>query len=296
MVFSGSIVALVTPLNQDLTLDQAALTNLIDWHIQQGTNGLVVMGTTGESATLSPELYQQTIKLVVEHTKKRIPVIAGVTAITTAKVIDNIKLVEALGVDGTLLAPPYYIKPPQAAIVKHFTEAAAASPLPMILYNVPGRTAVDMSHETIITLSQLDNVVAIKDATAELNRISGSKASTNEDFALLSGDDPTACDFMLQGGHGVISVTANVAPKAMAEMCQAALIGDKDAALTINEQLADLHDKLFIQANPIPVKWCLAAMQRIKNIIAPPLQSMESQFEPVLRNAMLKANLEGELE
>jgi len=295
MKFRGSIVALITPLNSDYSLDVESLQNLVHWHIEQGTNAIVAMGTTGESATLPKEIYTESIKIIVEEAAGRIPVIAGVTAMTTETVISNIKLVESLGVDGTLLAPPYYIKPPQRAIISHYEQAAASSALPMILYNVPGRTCVDLSHETVVHLSKIDNIVAIKDATAELNRLAESKAVIDESFGLLSGDDPTAAEYMLKGGHGVISVTANIAPKQMAKLCELAVDGDKAGAELVNDQLAMLHDKLFVEANPIPAKWCLATMNKIKNIIAPPLVTMDEQYAEELMAAMNKANLEGEL-
>jgi 4-hydroxy-tetrahydrodipicolinate synthase len=290
MKLTGSFVALVTPLNQDLSLDISALEHLIDWHVESGTQGLFIMGTTGEAASLPQSIYFETIRQAVNFSKGRISIFAGTTSGTAEEVIALNSQVKNDGVSGVLIAPPAYIKPPQRALAAFYTQIANSTELSIILYNVPGRNCVDMSLETIKQLAEIDNIVGIKDATGELNRVLESKAQLPESFALLSGDDETSLAFMKLGGDGVISVTGNVVPKQISDMCRLSQNSKWSQAESIDNSLHSLHQNLFVEANPIPVKWLLGDLQKIKQTIAPPLVELDSQYHECLRKAYRKAS------
>ena len=257
-MITGSIVALVTPMKPDnLNLDWDALDRLVEWHIEQGTHALVAVGTTGESATLSVDEHSRVIKAVVEVSNGRIPVIAGTGANCTQEAIELTKAAQKVGADACLLVTPYYNKPTQEGLYQHYKAVAEAVDIDQILYNVPGRTACDMLPETIVRLSEIKNIVGVKEATGNLDRAAWLIDKTAKDFAIYSGDDHSARELILLGGQGDISVTANVAPKLMSEMCAAALAGDAEQALSIDKKLLPLHDAMFIESNPIPVKWAV---------------------------------------
>ncbi len=289
-MFSGSMVALVTPMHTDGRVDQAALEKLVEFHIENGTDAIVAMGTTGESATLNEKEHCQVIKQVVNMAANRIPVIAGTGANSTTEAIELTQCAMAAGADACLLVTPYYNKPTQEGLYQHFKKIAESVAIPQILYNVPGRTAVDMLHETVVRLSGIANIVGIKDATGDLQR--GQKLITEcgDKLDIYSGDDATAMELILMGARGDISVTANVAPKAMHEMCAAALAGDRATAESINQRLLALHSKLFVESNPIPVKWALYEMGLIPEGIRLPLTVLDAQYHDVVRDALKQAS------
>ena len=256
-MFHGSMVALVTPMHEDGSLDYAALRRLIDFHVEQGTDALVVVGTTGESATLDMDEHCEVIRVAVEHARGRLPVIAGTGANATAEAIELTRCAERAGADACLLVTPYYNKPTQEGLYRHFKAIAEAVPIPQILYNVPGRTACDMLPETVERLAPIPNIVGIKEATGNLDRTREILRRCGARLDLYSGDDATAFDSMLLGAKGDISVTANVAPRLMHEMCALARAGRESEARAINDRLMGLHKDLFIESNPIPVKWAL---------------------------------------
>lgn len=256
-MFAGSIVALVTPMTDSGAVDYDALKQLVEWHVEQGTQGIVAMGTTGESATLDPDEHLQVVKTVATVAAGRLSVIAGNGGSATHRVVALTKALDALPIDGFLTATPAYNKPTQAGLEAHFCAVAAATTKPVLLYNVPGRTAVDLLPETVATLSELSNIVGIKEATGDLARLADIARRVSTDFALLSGDDATGRAFMLAGGHGVISVTANVAPAQMRAMVDAARSGDNAKAMAVDNTLYGLHRSLFVEANPTPAKWAL---------------------------------------
>lgn len=290
-MIQGNMVALVTPMMADGTVDQAALHKLLDWHVEQGTDAIVAMGTTGESATLDEEEHCRVIRLVVEHIAGRIPVVAGTGANSTTEAISLTRCASLAGADACLLVTPYYNKPTQEGLYLHHKAIAGAVDIPQILYNVPGRTACDMLPGTVGRLSEISNIVGVKEATGDLGRIAAIRALAGEDFAIYSGDDATGCESMLAGGNGVISVTTNVAPALMAQLCRAALAGDRAAAEAIDARLADLHRDLFLESNPIPVKWALAEMGMIQKGIRLPLTWLSAQYHQSLRQAMSQAGL-----
>lgn len=290
-MLQGSIVAIVTPMHQDGSLDLNALRALIDFHVEQGTDGIVIVGTTGESPTVNFDEHCLLIKTAVEQSAGRIPVIAGTGANSTTEAIELTSAAKRLGVDACLLVAPYYNKPSQEGLYQHFRAVAEAVAIPQILYNVPGRTGCDIVNETVLRLVQLPNIVGIKDATGNIERGTDLLLRAPADFAVYSGDDATAMSLMLLGGRGVISVTANVAPKLMHEMCVAAMAGDAKTARSINAKLFGLHQKLFVEANPIPVKWVLEQMQLIGPGIRLPLTPLAQQHHETLRNAMHAAAL-----
>ncbi|WP_115718230.1 4-hydroxy-tetrahydrodipicolinate synthase [Gallaecimonas mangrovi] len=259
-MFSGSIVALVTPMTIEGAVDFDALKSLVKWHIEQGTQGIVAVGTTGESATLETDEHLAVVKAVCEAANGRIHVIAGNGGSATHKVVALTEALDALPIDGFLTATPAYNKPTQQGLIAHFKAVAKATDKPIVLYNVPGRTAVDMKPQTVAVLSELNNIVGIKEATGDLVRLADLQAQVQPGFALLSGDDATSRAFMLAGGHGVISVTANVAPKAMRTLCDQALAGHGADALATDGLIQGLHRSLFIEANPTPAKWALKRM------------------------------------
>lgn len=290
-MFSGSMVALVTPMRADGSVDSGCLRKLVDFHIDNGTDAIVAVGTTGESATLNVDEHCEVIRIVVEQVNKRVPVIAGTGANCTAEAIELTQKAKDLGVDGALLVTPYYNKPTQEGLYQHYKLIAETVDIPQILYNVPGRTACDLLPETVARLAKIDNIVGIKEATGELDRVSQIKQSCGDDFELYTGEDANTVEFISLGGVGVISVTANVAPKAMHEMCQAALNGDKEQADAINQSLALLHKDLFVEANPIPVKWCLTEMGLIPEGIRLPMTLLSEQYHQQLREALKAASL-----
>ncbi|MFV0476453.1 MAG: 4-hydroxy-tetrahydrodipicolinate synthase [Parahaliea sp.] len=274
-MITGSIVALVTPMQADGSLDWAALERLLDKHIEAGTSAIGAVGTTGESATLSVPEHCEVIQRCVRHVNGRIPVIAGTGANSTREAIELTAAAADNGADACLLVTPYYNRPTQRGLYEHYKAIAAAVNIPQILYNVPGRTAVDMHNDTVAALSELDNIVGVKDATGELSRLPDLRARCADGFALYSGDDDTAAKFILGGGHGNISVTANVAPYLMAQLCRLALAGDQPGATELDEKLAALNSALFVEANPIPVKWALQQQGLIGSGIRLPLTELD---------------------
>jgi 4-hydroxy-tetrahydrodipicolinate synthase len=289
----GSIPAIVTPMHEDGSLDLPAFRKLIDWHIEEGTSGLVVVGTSGESATLSVEEHILMVKTAVEHAAGRIPVIAGAGGNSTAEAIELSAQAKKVGADATLQVVPYYNKPTQEGIYRHFAKIAETVDLPVILYNVPGRTVADMSNETILRLAQVPGIVGVKEATGNIDRAAHLIKAAPGHFGIYSGDDPTAIALMLLGGHGNISVTANVAPRAMAQLCAAALAADAKTAREIHLKLLSLHKNLFIESNPIPVKWVLQQMGRMEGGIRLPLTPLDARYHEVVRTAMREAGLPG---
>ncbi|HEY0563470.1 MAG TPA: 4-hydroxy-tetrahydrodipicolinate synthase [Methylophilus sp.] len=290
-MLKGSLVAIVTPMVEDGRLDIEALKRLIDFHIAAGTDGIVIVGTTGESPTVDVEEHCLLIKTTVDHVAKRVPVIAGTGANSTREAIELTKKAHSLGADACLLVAPYYNKPSQEGLYQHFAAVAAAVDIPQILYNVPGRTGCDIHNDTVLRLAEISNIVGIKDATGGIERGTDLLLRCPPDFAVYSGDDATSLSLMLLGGHGVISVTANVAPKLMHELCVQALAGDVFAARATNAKLFALHQKLFVEANPIPVKWVLQQMGLISTGIRLPLVNLSSQYHAVLRHAMQSAGI-----
>lgn len=285
-MITGSIVALVTPMTADGSIDFEALAQLTEWHIAEGTNAIVSVGTTGESATLNVQEHKEVIGFTVRQARGRIPVIAGTGANSTAEAIELTMAAAEAGADACLLVTPYYNKPNQKGLYAHYRAIAEAVDIPQILYNVPGRTACDMLPETVLRLAELANITGIKEATGDLQRCRVLVDACPEDFAVYSGDDATACNFILQGGHGNISVTANVVPGLMQEMCRLALAGDADAAHAVDARMEPLHKALFLEANPIPVKWALAEMGRMQSGIRLPLVELDPIYHEQLRAAL----------
>jgi len=291
-MLTGSIVALVTPMDKTGEIDFHTLKELVEFHIKSGTSAIVAVGTTGESATLNVDDHVKVVMKVVEFAAGRIDIIAGNGANSTAEAITFSKLFANSGIVAGLNVTPYYNKPTQEGLYQHFKAIAESSDLAQILYNVPGRTAVDMLPETVARLAKIDNIIGIKEATGDLNRLAEIKALVADDFLLYSGDDETGCDFMLQGGDGVISVTTNVAPAQMAKMCEFALAGNTDAAHEVNQKLISVHQKLFVEANPIPVKWACAELGLIPSADCRlPLTILASEYHSVVRDALTEANL-----
>lgn len=290
-MFSGSMVALVTPMQADGALDVDSLRKLVEFHISQGTDAIVAVGTTGESATLSVEEHCDVIRLVVEQVNGRIPVIAGTGANSTSEAIELTQSAKDLGVDAVLLVAPYYNKPTQQGMYLHFKAIAEAVNIPQILYNVPGRTASDLLPETVGRLSELSNIIGIKEATGDVSRVQQIKQLSREGFELYTGEDANTVDFILAGGQGVISVTANVAPKLMHEMCQAALAGNETLAREINLKLVALHQFLFVESNPIPVKWALSEMRLISSGIRLPMTVLSENYHQSVRDALNTAGV-----
>ncbi len=290
-MFHGSMVAMITPMAEDGSIDYAAMKKLVDFHIEQGTDAIVSVGTTGESATLDEAEHCEVIGRTVEYVDGRIPVIAGTGANSTTEAIALTRCAKAAGADACLLVTPYYNKPTQEGLWLHFKAVAEAVDIPQILYNVPGRTACDMQSSTVARLAQLPNIVGIKDATGDLARLSELKQLCPEDFALYSGDDSTGCEFLLQGGHGVISVTANVAPGLMHEMVSQALAGEREAAMAADARLSGLHQALFVESSPIPVKWAMHRMGLTGKGIRLPLTWLTPESEGAVEAAMEQAGI-----
>ncbi len=290
-MIKGSIVAIVTPMFEDGSLDKDSLRKLIDWHVAEGTDGIVIVGTTGESATVSPEEHCELVKLAVDHVAGRIPVIAGTGGNSTAEAIALTRHAREVGADASLQVVPYYNRPTQEGMYRHFKAIAEAVDLPVILYNVPGRTVADMSNETIARLAPIDNIVGVKDATGNIGRGIELLKMVDKSFAVYSGDDPTAMALMFCGGAGNISVTANVAPRAMHELCEEAIAGNIARAIEINNSVLQLHAKLFVEPNPVPVKWALAEMGKMPAGLRLPLAPLSAPFHDTVRVALREAGL-----
>jgi 4-hydroxy-tetrahydrodipicolinate synthase len=290
-MFRGSMVALITPMQEDGSIDDDALTRLVEFHIEQGTDAIVAVGTTGESATLDEAEHCAVIRRVVELVADRIPVIAGTGANSTTEAISLTRCALEVGASACLLVTPYYNKPTQQGLYLHHKAVADAVSIPQILYNVPGRTACDMLPETVARLAEVSNIIGIKEATGDLQRLHRIREHCGSEFAVYSGDDATACELMLQGGDGVISVTANVAPRLMHEMSQAALSGNRELALSLDQKLAGLHKALFVESNPIPVKWAVARMGLAGKGIRLPLTWLSDVAHPRVIAAMQQAGV-----
>lgn len=290
-MLTGSLVAIVTPMHADGSIDYDQYKQLIDWHIESGTDAIVAVGTTGESATLSVDEHLNVIKTAVEHVAGRIKVIAGTGANNTHEAIYLAREAQQAGADMTLSVVPYYNKPNQEGIYRHFKTIAEATSIPMILYNVPGRTVADMQPDTALRLAQIDNIVGIKEATGNIGRACYLFKHVPENFAVYSGDDPTAMAFLLCGGHGVISVTANVAPKMFANMCHAALRGDIAGARSLNDKLQRLHGDLFCEPSPAPTKWALSRIGKISPVCRLPITELTEAGQATVTAAMREAGL-----
>jgi 4-hydroxy-tetrahydrodipicolinate synthase len=291
-MLTGSVVAIATPMQPGGELDLPALAKLIDFHVANGTSGIVIVGTTGESPTVDFDEHRLLIKTAFDHAAGRIAVIAGTGANSTAEAVDLTRYAKEIGVKTCLSVVPYYNKPSQEGLYRHF-RAIADLGLPVLVYNVPGRTVADISNDTLLRLAEMPTVVGLKDATGDLVRHVDlvKRLPRGKEFALYSGNDDTALAYMLLGGHGVISVTANVAPRAMADMCAAALRGDVATARALNQKLMGLHTKLFVEGNPIPVKWALAQMGMIHPELRLPLTPLAPQHHDTVRAAMREAGL-----
>ena len=290
-MIQGSIVAIVTPMHADGSLDLPGLRKLIDWHIAEGTDGIVIVGTTGESPTVSVEEHCELIKAAVEHTARRIPVIAGTGGNSTAEAIELTHFAKKVGADASLQVVPYYNRPTQEGMYQHFKKIAEAVDLPVILYNVPGRTVADMANDTILRLAQVPGIVGVKDATGNIARGTDLMRLTPASFAVYSGDDATAMALMFCGAKGNISVTANVSPRAMHELCMAAMQGEVARAIEINNRLLPLHNKLFVEPNPVPVKWALAQMGLMQPGIRLPLVELHAQYHDGVRAALRESGV-----
>lgn len=288
-MLTGSMVAIVTPMLDDGSIDYDALRSLIDWHVASGTAAIIIVGTTGESPTVTFDEHFKLIETTVVHANKRLAVIAGTGGNSTAEAIELHRHAKRVGADAGLSVVPYYNKPTQEGLYQHFRKIAESSDLPVILYNVPGRTVADLSNDTIVRLSAVAGITGLKDATGDMPRLADLLKRVAPSFAVYSGNDDSALALMLLGGHGVISVTANVAPKQMAQMCAAALRGDIAAARATNNHLLSLHFKLFVEANPAPVKWALQEMRRIKGGIRLPLVPLSTQHYDTIRKALAEA-------
>jgi len=289
--FQGSLVALVTPMRPDGSLDYAAYRSLIDWHVAEGTDALVVVGTTGESPTVSMDEHAELIRVAVEHAAGRIPVVAGVGANSTDEAIHLARHAHAVGAQAGLSVVPYYNKPTQEGLYRHFRAIAEAVELPTILYNVPGRTVADMANDTVLRLAQVPGIIGIKDATGDIGRGALLLREAPAGFQVFSGDDPTAAALILLGARGNISVTANVAPRLMHELCTAALAGDVPRVRELNARLARLNKALFVEANPIPVKWALAQMGRTELGYRLPLVELGASYHAPVRQALQEVGL-----
>ena len=289
--YKGSNVALITPMFDDGAVDYDALNNLIDFHIDAGTSSIVSVGTTGESATVGVKEHLKIIKHTIQYAARRIPIIAGTGANSTSEAIELTQEAKNLGADACLLVTPYYNKPTQEGLFHHFKLIADSVDIDQILYNVPGRTAVNMSVETTARLSEISNIIGIKDATGDLTIIRELVKSCPEDFLLLTGDDATALDFLLLGGHGGISVTANVTPKELQKVYMTAIAGNAEVARQANKELTNLHQNLFLESNPIPVKWALHKMGLCSKGIRLPLLELSSEFRLVIENDLKELNL-----
>jgi 4-hydroxy-tetrahydrodipicolinate synthase len=291
---TGSIVALVTPMHDDGSVDYAALRKLVDWHIQEGTDCIGVVGTTGESPTVDVEEHREIIRVAVEQARGRVPIMAGCGANSTLEAIELAKYARKVGADCQLQVVPYYNKPTQEGMFQHFKAIAGETgDLPMVLYNVPGRTVADMQHETVLRLAEVPGIIGIKEATGNIERAQWLIRDVPQGFSVYSGDDPTAVALMLCGGQGNISVTANVAPRLMHELCVAAIAGDTKRAMEIQRGLLPLHKHLFVEANPIPVKWAMARMGLMGGALRLPMTPLTKANQPVVEGALRACGLLG---
>ncbi|CAN5389108.1 4-hydroxy-tetrahydrodipicolinate synthase [soil metagenome] len=290
-MIQGSIVAIVTPMHADGSLDLPGLRKLIDWHIAEGSDGIVIVGTTGESPTVMVEEHCELIKVAVEHTAKRIPIIAGTGGNSTTEAIELSRFAKKIGADASLQVVPYYNRPTQEGMYQHFRKIAEAIDLPVILYNVPGRTVADMSNQTILRLAELPGIIGVKDATGNIGRGTDLIRLAPKSFSVYSGDDMTAMALMFCGARGNISVTANVAPRAMHQMCAAAMAGKVAEAVTLNDSLLPLHDKLFCEPNPVPVKWAMTQMGLIPPGIRLPLVPLSTEYHETVRAALRESRV-----
>lgn len=285
-MITGSLVAIITPMREDGALDLARFRQLIDWHVAEGSDGIVVVGTTGESPTVDFDEHKELIRIAVEHSRGRIPIIAGTGGNSTTEAIELTASAKKNGATACLSVVPYYNKPTQEGMFQHFRKIAETVDLPMILYNVPSRTVADLQNDTVLRLAQVPGIIGIKDATASIERGTDLVKRAPRNFSIYSGEDSTALALILLGGHGVISVTANVAPKLMHQMCAAALVGDVKKARELNLKLLPLHQRLFVEANPIPVKWALAEMGMIEYGLRLPLVPLSEKFHQTVREAL----------
>ena len=290
-MITGSLVAIITPMKSDGALDLERFKQLIDWHVAEGTDGIVVVGTTGESPTVSFDEHKELIRIAVQHSRGRIPIVAGTGGNSTAEAIDLTESAKKAGATACLSVVPYYNKPTQEGLYRHFRKIAESVDLPMIVYNVPGRTVADLANDTMLRLTEVPGIIGIKDATANIERGTDLIRRAPRSFAIYSGDDATALALILLGGHGVISVTANVAPKLMHQMCAAALVGDVKKARELNLKLFPLHQRLFVEANPIPVKWALAEMGMIEYGLRLPMSPLSEKFHQSVREALQEAGI-----
>ncbi len=290
-MIQGSMVALVTPMTSDGQLDWDSLHNLVAWHLEKGSHGLVAVGTTGESSTLSVEEHLEVVRRVVKQVKGRIPVIAGTGANATDEAVALTAAAKECGADACLLVTPYYNKPTQEGLFRHFEHIAKSVAIPQILYNVPGRTGVDMTAQTVIRLAAIPNIVGIKEATGDMARASDIVEACGDDFAVISGDDFTAVELMLLGGKGSITVTGNVAPAQLARICDLAVAGEAKLARTLDKELLPVHQAMFLEPNPIPVKWAVAEMGLIAPGIRLPMTPLTEQFHSQVRSALREAGL-----
>ena len=290
-MITGSIVAIVTPMHEDGSLDLARFRALIDWHIASGTAAIVAVGTTGESPTVDVDEHATLIRVAVEHAAGRVPVIAGTGGNSTREAIELTRHAAKVGAQASLQVVPYYNKPGQEGLYRHFRAVAESADLPVILYNVPGRTVADLSNDTIVRLAEVPGIIGLKDATGDMPRVADLLSRVPASFALYSGNDDSALALIALGGHGVISVTANVAPREMAELCAAALAGDLKTARAINNRLLPLHFKLFVEANPIPLKWAMQRMGRIEGGIRLPMTPLEARHHAVVEAALRQSGV-----
>jgi len=290
-MITGSLVAIATPMLDDGKLDLPRFRKLIDWHVEEGTDGIVVVGTTGESPTVDFDEHKELIRIAVQHARGRIPIIAGTGGNSTLEAIELTESAKKNGATACLSVVPYYNKPTQEGLYRHFRKIAETVDLPMIVYNVPGRTVADLQNDTTLRLAEVPGIIGIKDATANLERGTDLLRRAPRSFAVYSGDDATALALILCGGHGVISVTANVAPKLMHQMCAAALVGDVKKARELNNRLLPLHQNLFVEANPIPVKWAMAQMGLIEPGLRLPMVPLSDKFHQTVREALHEAGI-----
>jgi 4-hydroxy-tetrahydrodipicolinate synthase len=290
-MIQGSIVAIFTPMHADGSLDLPGLKKLIDWHIAEGTDGIVIVGTTGESPTVTVDEHCELIKVAVEHTARRIPIIAGTGGNSTVEAIELTRYAKEVGADASLQVVPYYNRPTQEGMYRHFRKIAESVDLPVILYNVPGRTVADMSNDTMLRLAQVPGIVGVKEATGNIGRDTDLLRLAPPSFAVYSGDDATAMALMLCGGKGNISVTANVAPRAMHELCVAAMAGNVAEAVRINNTMLPLHNKLFVEPNPVPVKWAMAEMGLMSHGLRLPLAPLGDEWHETVRAALRESGV-----
>lgn len=291
MIIQGSIVAIVTPMHADGSLDLPGLRKLIDWHIAEGTDGIVIVGTTGESPTVSVQEHSELIKVAVDHVNKRIPVIAGTGGNSTSEAIELTAYAKSVGADASLQVVPYYNRPTQQGLYLHFKKIAETVDLPMILYNVPGRTITEIGLDTMLRLAQVPGIVGVKEASGNIGRGTDIMRLAPKGFSVYSGDDPSAIALMLCGGKGNISVTANIAPRAMHELCAAAMAGDAAKAVAINNKMLPLHNKLFIEPNPVPVKWAMAELGLMEPGMRLPLAPLAEEYHDAVRAAMRESGV-----